>query len=409
MLAKRFISDRKGNFATTFALLATAGILVVGFGLDTTTAMWRKAEYGQSLDSAVLAAAASGDLSESARIKLAEDYMESNNEQECIEETVDFSISGAVVTGEYYCKHLSIFSGFYNPGYLTIRIKAVAEIPVAGKPLCVLALNPIEKRAIEASGGSDVNAPGCKVQVDSANAESVNFSGGATLLSDENCFVGGVKQGLERMVPQPTPACRPYGDPFAAMPQPAVGSCDYIDFNVNTDTTLWPGVYCGGIRASNATFTFKPGLYIIKDGIFESTGGATLLGDGVTFYLTSSTVETGITWSGGGTYRFSAMRSGPLAGFIVYLDPNALADDRSHVSGGGDIFYEGVFYFPNQLLTISGGGTVTTPSPFTAYVADKLLFSGGSQLNIGSDPDASSVPIPSGLYKDGTGGPRLVF
>ncbi|WP_245408467.1 hypothetical protein, partial [Zhengella mangrovi] len=74
---------------------------------------------------------------------------------------------------------------------------------------------------------------------------------------------------------------------------------------------------------------------------------------------------------------------------------------KSVVSGGGDIYYEGAFYFPGQKLTISGGGTVTSPSPFTSYVADIIEYTGGGNLSIGADPSASSVPIPAGLFEGG--------
>jgi hypothetical protein len=209
------------------------------------------------------------------------------------------------------------------------------------------------------------------------------------------------------MTPRPDAYCDPVDDPFASIAKPKVGACDEIAFNANTDTTLKPGVYCGGMRVSNATFTFEPGLYVIVDGTFESTGGATLQGDGVSFFLTGAKAEAGLVWSGGGSYHFTAMRTGPLAGFIVYLDPGALKDDRSHVSGGGDIFYEGAFYFPGQTLLISGGGTVTSPSPFTAYVADIIEYTGGGTLRIGADASKSSVPIPAGLYAAGAGPVRL--
>ena len=155
------------------------------------------------------------------------------------------------------------------------------------------------------------------------------------------------------------------------------------------------------MRVSNDHFVFEPGLYVIKDGTFESTGGATLEGEGVTFYLTGRNEEAGITWGGGGIYNFTAMKTGPLAGFIVYLDPDAEKDDKSVISGGGDTFYEGAFYFPGQELLISGGGTVTTPSPFTAYVADIIQYTGGSSLSIGIDEAATSVPVPDGFFKNG--------
>ena len=131
--------------------------------------------------------------------------------------------------------------------------------------------------------------------------------------------------------------------------------------SADSATTLWPGVYCGGLELKNEAFTLNPGLYIIKDGEFKSSGGAQISGTGVTFFLTGN--DIGVTWSGGGEYQFSAMTTGELAGFVIYLDPDGVPKSKSHISGGGDTTYEGVLYFPNQKLEISGTGSVTTPSP----------------------------------------------
>ena len=93
---------------------------------------------------------------------------------------------------------------------------------------------------------------------------------------------------------------------------------------------------------------------------------------------------------------------------MVYLDPNAAKEDKSSITGGGEVYFEGAFYFPDQTLLMSGGGEVTTPSPFTAYVANKVEFTGGSSLTIGIDPSATSVPIPNGLYRNDATIVRLV-
>ena len=88
-------------------------------------------------------------------------------------------------------------------------------------------------KAFEASGGSQVLADHCIVQVNSASSGAVVFSGNSTLNSGENCFVGGVSQGLSLMSPSSTPGCAAKPDPFATYAAPAVGPCDFTSFKVS--------------------------------------------------------------------------------------------------------------------------------------------------------------------------------
>lgn len=392
-----FWRDLRGNFTILSSIVFASLTFGVGMAVNLADINMRKSDFQEALDSAVLAAASRPDLDTSARIALAEKMVGSNSLNECVDFNTGFKIENGVVYGNLFCQQVTLFNKIVNPGFTKIYVNAAAEV-LQGNPMCVLSLNLSEKKGLLASGGSNIVANDCSVHVNSASTEAVVFSGGSTLSSDSNCFVGKVKQGLDKMTPPPEASCQPVSDPFKSIMKPAVGACDYVNFNQNTDTTMYPGTYCGGMRVSNAKFTFQPGLYIIDNGTFESTGGATLIGDGVTFFLTGKSAQAGIVWSGGGTYRFTAMKTGTLAGFIVYLDPDAYKDDTSVVSGGGDIYYEGAFYFPSQTLLISGGGTVNSPSPFTAYVADRIEYTGGGTLSIGADPSAASVPIPAGLY-----------
>ncbi|TCD14243.1 TadE/TadG family type IV pilus assembly protein [Oricola cellulosilytica] len=394
-----FFADRRGNFAAIGAILLPMLLLSGAMALNVSDMNNRKSEYQQSLDSGVLAAAAMPGLTVAERVAIAESYFVANTDQYCSQKSYDIRIEGDTVYGDFTCRYRAILDGVLKREWLDIRVTSAARLGTTGDPLCIVSLNKTAKRSFLESGKSHVTGNGCRVHVNSANVEAVTLSGGSTLTSTENCIVGGVKQGLTSITPRPPAACEQIDDPFAAIAKPAVGTCDYYNFTANANMTLYPGVYCGGMRISNATFDLKPGLYVIKDGILESTGGATIRGDGVTFFLTG--IDAGVVFSGGGKYQLSAMTTGSLAGFVVYLDPNAVKQDKSTVSGGGDTYYEGAMYFPEQTLLISGGGTVTTPSPFTAYVADMIEFTGGSQLTIGIDPSATKVPVPRGFFEAG--------
>lgn len=408
---KSLFESRDGNFALTFSLLLIPLISAAGLAVDYSQLTHQRSQLQEALDAAVLTALSPETMTDADRILLAQNYFLSNAQNPCTTKpNVTIANTKDRVDASAGCMVDMAFVGII--GFNTAPINAVAaakkSVSAGGMPMCVIALNPTRDKALLESGGSVWDAQKCKVQVNSASAKAVILSGGSSLKAGENCFVGKVGQGLSMVSPPPTPDCKPVVDPFVDTAKPSVGSCDYTDFNKDVSMTVYPGVYCGGLRLSNSVFTMKPGLYIIKDGIFESTGGATLKGDGVTIFLTG--IDAGIVWSGGGTYQLSAMKTGSLAGFVVFLDPKATPKPKSVISGGGDTKYEGVMYFPNQHLVVSGGGSAVANSPFTAFVADSFEFSGGSTLAIKIDKSQTTVPIPAGLYGAKlSGAPYLMY
>jgi len=155
--------------------------------------------------------------------------------------------------------------------------------------------------------------------------------------------------------------------------------------------------------------TFAPGLYVIKDGVVNESGGTSFTGNGVSFFLTG--LGAGVQMSGQANWHLTAPTSGPLAGFVFFLDPSGpsgLAASASSLSGSAEMFFEGVIYFPKQQLTLTGGAEAQTPSPYTGYVADTIRINGNGRLVINSDPSQTTVPVPGALQVTWNGQPRLV-
>ena len=172
---------------------------------------------------------------------------------------------------------------------------------------------------------------------------------------------------------------------------------------------LSPGVYCGGLTLSSvATATLLPGLYVIKDGLFKMSGGGTFIGNGVTILLTGNSV--GLDWSGGGSYHLVASSSGPLAGFAIFMDPNATPAAKSVISGTGAMYYEGILYFAGQQVEVSGTGlTYAAVAPWTILIANNFVYSGGSQMVVKADATLTSVFIPPELLTPSSGGGQVVL
>ncbi len=85
-----------------------------------------------------------------------------------------------------------------------------------------------------------------------------------------------------------------------------------------------------------------------------------------------------------------------------------MAGDSSKLAGTAEMYFEGVVYFPQQQLTLTGGSQAYTPSPYTAFIADTIVIGGNGTLVINSDPTQTSVPVPSNLLVTWNGQPRLV-
>jgi hypothetical protein len=124
------------------------------------------------------------------------------------------------------------------------------------------------------------------------------------------------------------------------------------------------------------------------------------------FFLTGK--GAGVQTSGGSSWHLVATSSGPLAGFVFFLDPSGGPAGNSELSGTSQLYFEGVIYLPQQILKLSGGSSASTQSPFTACMADTYDLSSSSTLNINSDRTKTSVPIPPAIFGSGGGKPRLV-
>lgn len=409
-LLERCFVNEAGSLAVSFALASFGILCSVGIAVDYVNWQRMQTHLQSAADVASLAAVQQlrgSDWTSVAVEYIVSDYVTANtaNLQNVKVTSVTVDTKSKSVTVSLQVPGQRTFTSIFQATDATIVANSTATLKVSGQPLCVLALNPTAAPSISLSGGSSWIAPDCRIQSNSAANNSVNLSGNSSITSIGNCFVGGVNQGLTHITPRPDASCTAVPDPFASVQKPVITGCDYTNLNLNTPSTLSPGTYCGGLRLANVEFNFNPGTYIIKDGTFVTSGAAGLVGNGVTFFLTGT--NAGVTWSGGGTYNLSATTSGPLAGFVIYIDPNSSGMTKSHISGGGNTTYVGAMYFPKQQLIISGTGSTTDPSPFTALVADTFLYSGTSTLSVGVDPTKTSVPVPSGLYVGAVDSPYI--
>ncbi|MCD6425644.1 MAG: hypothetical protein J7L35_09070 [Anaerolineales bacterium] len=146
------------------------------------------------------------------------------------------------------------------------------------------------------------------------------------------------------------------------------------------DATLEPGVY-DEIKWTGGNLTLDPGLYCVTGSKGISLTGGSLLGDGVTIFLTSG----GVSISGNvDPVDLRAPDETPnpspaIAGVLIYL-ANGNSNTIS-VTGNSTAFYLGTVYAPDGDLYFSGSSG-TNPTFNTQLIGNNVEVSGGATIDI---------------------------
>lgn len=300
-----------------------------------------------------------------------------------------------------------LFIGYFMDS-LTLTAGAVATTVAGGADACVLALADGDPgQAVKIAGGSNVTLSGCAIAINSTDNQALKITGTAQLTTDCVYIEGG--GGVSGNDPTTTQCsgvksgqpeiADPYADiaePTAELDLPCTG--DFDDFRQTSGSgTVVPGTYCDGIEVTGGSLSMDPGLYIMDDGNFKITGGASVSGTGVTIVLMDSSGgnSCGIfTLSGGGSFDMTAQTTGTYAGFLFFRHATCsnTASDMKFV-GGSNATVVGVIYSPSKEVKISGGTSVS--GSCLQIVADTVEISGSGTF--GNDCDGTGVdPINAG-------------
>jgi Flp pilus assembly protein TadG len=330
-----------------------------------------------------------------------------------------------------------------DPAFVTRSVAKQVSGASGTPPSCVVTLDKTKVQPdVTTNGTANVNMAGCNVFINSddmsgaldvsgtstytANATYMNGNystgGGATLTDSTGTFV---KQGTT------------WPDPYAGVAMPAPGACNQgTNVHVSggtaqTPIVLQPGTYCGGLTINaGANVYLSPGTYIIdgsaastNGNVFMVNGSATVTGaspastgtanDGTTIVLTGSgsnyaTVQV----NGGANVTLTAPGQGAtsgIPGMAFYQDRNAPAtpngSNGNQFNGGATMNIKGSMYFPNQLVTFSGGaGLGSGGATCTQIVSYQLVFSGNTNFNSSAANCANSGIASLG----GNGGPATI-
>ncbi len=297
------------------------------------------------------------------------------------------------------------FAGLWGLQTSDVVAAAIAVMGPNPDANCLTALELIEKHGLRVHSGSVIQAPLCKIHVNTCQTtEAVEASSGSTVVSAQlcRCPEGGVVETSGSLFsPSPVP-CAQIEDPLADIApkledvDPGTG-CDYTDFKVsNTGATVYPGVYCGGLSIESGTSAqLEPGTYVIKDGKLNVASNSTLVGEGVGFFLTGDSAYVDI--NSNTTVQLSAPTSGEMAGYLFVQDPAAAPGVPSYVRSNSGSFFEGTMYFPTQILKFESNSEINSAANWSMIVADRVEVQSGTILHVNSDFWASPVPNPLDL------------
>src|SRR4051794_36093175 len=141
---------------------------------------------------------------------------------------------------------------------VTVTARALAR--TLRSETCVWSLEEIDT-GVSLTGTADVNLS-CGVYARSTSGSAIEQKGTSCLTATSVVTAGGTIGTCIHPTPRTNAAV--LDDPLGSLPTPAASStCDSTKtYKVNSDTTLSPKVYCGGISIQgNAKVKFNAGLY----------------------------------------------------------------------------------------------------------------------------------------------------
>lgn len=285
------------------------------------------------------------------------------------------------------------FSQLFLASAPTITARSVASAGTEA-PVCILGLDSSSTNTVQTGGSAVINLNCAIVSNSTANnglsiggTSSVTASDVITTASRYSTSNGATLTSNDIQVSQPAVA-----DPYASATIPAYGGCDQTGYSPSANVTLSPNtngtyVFCNGLTInSGTTVTLNPGTYIIDGGQLKMSGSSGLIGNNVTIILTGGT--NGQTCcatasiAGGANIQLSAPTTGNLAGLAIFQDRSAPSTSGSTITGGGTQYISGAIYFPSTSLSYAGNATTTGTGACTQIIADKLTFTGNSDVRM---------------------------
>jgi len=366
-LLTRFGRNDRGTVAVIFAVALAALLITTGMGIDFGRKLSLQTDMQEALDAAVLAAVR---IDAADRDDRARTYFETNMASSDADNlSVSFVSTDDKVSGTARAEIKTTLTGLLGVSKLMVETTSTAEASV-GAQVCVLALSKTASQQLLFNSGASVEAPDCEVHAKSTASPAAIFNAGTTLDTAAICLAGANIIDNGGSHPNLATRCAAVDDPFAGeLPQPLSTACTTSNGNFNGGNfVLSPGVYCGWFNFNNApNVHFNPGLYVIKSGGWNVSGG-TWSGSGVTFYYAD---QSKIQFNSAVAVTLTPPTSGTYAHLMMYEAPN-LATSQFVFNDSRNMDMKGLVYLPSRDVTFNSGSNLTSKS-FTLVVNTLIL------------------------------------
>jgi Flp pilus assembly protein TadG len=410
--AKRLWHDKRGGIATAFAVALVPLLMAAGIAVDYAF-MYREQVFLQSMaDAGAIAGAREMSLANATEKQIISAATASAYQSGKKHRGTAFSVDVGVDLANNQVK-ISLREE-WQPFMAHFIYSAITPIVVtagtrsAGQKICVIGLDEKSTATVYMRAKSRLLANNCGVISNSASSSAIRMDDSARMGASFICSAGGASGKSSAYNPDVVVDCPTYSDPLASRPAPSFGACDYTDIVVRGgNRTLSPGVYCRGLTINGkANVTFKPGIYIIKDGRFRVTDSASVYGENVGIFLAGNgsilelTKDTSIS--------LTAPADGEMAGLLFFEDRKAVGSVHKITSNNARILL-GTIYLPKSTLLVDADKSVADQSAYTAIIARKLRLEAGPVLTLNSNYGATDIPVPAGLLDVQGYGSKLVF
>ena len=276
---------------------------------------------------------------------------------------------------------------------------------------CVYALDPSAQGAYSQNGSTTFNA-NCGIYVDSNNASAAMVGkGGAVVNASSINVVGGVNWSGP-INPTPFTGVTPFSDPLKNLstPSPCSSTTGCEDAScpnnskplvVSSNTTLSPGIYCGGIYVKSGTATFSPGRYIIVGGgIATQDTNSIIVGSNVFIYNTydKHNAFSPINFNANSSVQLSAPDNDPPYSGILYFEDRGCCSTMQTDSfqGGSASYFQGTIYAPSSLVQFAGNpdvGVTSSTAKYTVVIGRQFSLQGTSNMSNDFSNVAGGNPI----------------
>jgi hypothetical protein len=294
------------------------------------------------------------------------------------------------------------FSLIYGSAGFTMSARAVAQGRWVAPKDGILLLDPTSPGALTTVGGGTMSVNGAPLIIDSNSPTAANATGSGTVAASEMDITGVPGTGGSgNFVGTIYNNQRPTPDPLAFIPEPdpstmVVQSKNPTHISGTTTTTLYPGVYKGGISVTGqGMLIMQPGIYYMDGGGFSFTGQGSMTAVGVMIVNAPKQSNDIINISGTGAITMSPPTSGIYYGISLWQTRSST--NTVSVTGNGNTQISGTFYAQHGTLGISGNGVNDVVG--SQYISYDMTVNGGGSFSVNWNPNTVAKTRVIGLVE----------